>query len=80
VKGLLVLAAMGEQAGVVQKVWMKLFCHVPELIGGCRPIHTAGWLRSAGWDVEYEEQVAQLGLRSEVLAARPQPLVTIEEA
>jgi len=67
-RGRLVLVVMGKQALVVQQAWMMLFRHVPALVGGCRPIQAASWLRNSGWDVESEEQTTQSGFRSKILA------------
>ena len=74
-QGLLILAGMGEQERLVQRVWMALFRRIPAWIGSCRPIHIGEWLRTCGWHLEYEEHVTQIGLRSEVLAARARPFV-----
>ena len=70
-EGRLVLVVMAEQAPVVQQAWMMLFRHVPALVGGCRPIPAANWLRTCGWHVERQEQITQCGFRSELLLARP---------
>lgn len=69
--GLVVLVAMGQQMPVVQRAWMMLFRHTPALVGGCRPVNTADWLRASGWSLEGQEQITQNGFRSEVLVARP---------
>lgn len=79
-EGLLVLVVMGEQSPVVQQAWMTLFRHIPALVGGCRPIQAADWLRTLGWEIECQEQITQSGFRSAVLAARPRLLVSSDSA
>ncbi len=69
--GRLVLLAMAEQKAVFQKLWMSLYRLAPVLVGNCRPIDTAQWLRKSGWEVEREERITQLGFRSALLVARP---------
>lgn len=69
--GRLVLVTMGQQTPIVQRLWMALFHHFPLLVGGCRPIDAGRWLRGSGWKVERQEQVSQMGFRSELLLARP---------
>lgn len=69
-RGLLVLVVMGEQARVVQQAWMMLFRHIPALVGGCRPIQAAEYLRNSGWEIESQERITQSGFRNEVLTAR----------
>lgn len=69
-QGTLVLAIMAPQTPIVQQVWMMLFRVFPALVGGCRPIPAADWLRNSGWDLERRELITQNGFRSEILVAR----------
>ncbi len=68
--GLVVLVVMGQQIPFVQRAWMTLFRLTPALVGGCRPIHAAEWLRESGWSLTAREEITQNGFRSEVLVAR----------
>ena len=69
--GLLVLVVMGLQAWALQRTWMMLFRRIPALVGGCRPVEAAAWLRASGWNLETREHIVQSGFRSEILVARP---------
>lgn len=70
-EGVLVLAVMAGQTPILQRPWMMLFHHVPALVGGCRPVDAAAWLRVTGWNLYHQERVSQNGFRSEVLVASP---------
>jgi len=69
--GHLVLVTMAEQKGAVQTIWMALYRRAPLLVGQCRPVDAAKWLRASGWQVEREEPVSQIGFRSSLIVARP---------
>lgn len=69
--GLLVLVVMGRQSWALQRTWMMLFRRIPALVGGCRPVEAAAWLRASGWNLETREHIVQSGFRSEILVARP---------
>jgi ubiquinone/menaquinone biosynthesis C-methylase UbiE len=68
--GRLVLAAMGRQGTVVQRAWMASYRLAPLLVGGCRPVGSARWLKGPEWRLEAQEQISQMGFRSELLVAR----------
>ena len=71
--GRLLLVPMARQKPIVQELWMWVFRHFPLLVGGCRPLDVAGWLRRSGWQLERQEQISQMGVRSELFVARPSP-------
>ena len=69
--GRLVFLVMTEQKPLLQATWMWLYAHLPDLVGGCRPVAIAESLTIAGWRVDFQEQILQLGFRSELVLARP---------
>ena len=51
-------------------VWKVIHAVNPLILGGCRPLRLAGLVRTAGFiDVE-SETIVQLGIPSEIVAAR----------
>ncbi len=76
--GRLVLVTMAQQKPAFQRLWMGIYRHAPFLVGGCRPIDAAKWLREAGWQVERAEQISQLGFRRALMVARPSPPQRVE--
>ena len=70
-EGRLVLVTMAEQKPAFQRLWMTIYRHEPLVVGGCRPLDAAKWLKGSGWEVEREEEISQMGFRSAVVVARP---------
>ncbi len=71
--GRVVLLTMARQRLGLQMLWTALYRCAPVLVGGCRPLDAALWLRRSGWDIEREETVTQMGFRSQLIVARPRP-------
>jgi len=73
--GKLCLASLTTGEGVVSKIvsglWSAIFSLHAPLVGGCRPIHLEPIIRQQGWTIEYRNVVAQYGVPSEVVIARP---------
>jgi ubiquinone/menaquinone biosynthesis C-methylase UbiE len=71
--GRLVLVTMARQSPAVQRLWMALYRRAPLAVGGCRPLDAAKWLRESDWKLERQEQISQMGFRSELIVAQPLP-------
>lgn len=55
---------------LVAAAWRLIFRMRPALVGGCRPIELAPYVRAGGWMVDYRNVVVACGVPSEVLIAR----------
>jgi ubiquinone/menaquinone biosynthesis C-methylase UbiE len=68
--GRLVLLVMARQSRVIQAIWMGLYRHWPDLVGGCRPVPVADFLASGAWRVALSERITQCGFRSDLTLVR----------
>jgi ubiquinone/menaquinone biosynthesis C-methylase UbiE len=68
--GRLVILVMARQSRVIQAIWMALYRHWPDLVGGCRPVPVADFLTSEVWRVELSERITQCGFRSDLMLVR----------
>ncbi len=54
----------------ISKAWMRLYKHVPSILGNCRLIDVQrDYLDDASWRVHYREVACRFGFCSEVLVA-----------
>ncbi len=56
---------------LVMSGWTALWHAAPGVVGGCRPISVAGFVRAAGWVPEHVGRVVSWGVASEVVVALP---------
>lgn len=72
--GRVVLCSLSEGRSALQKTlmatWKAIHRLDPVRVGGCRPLALAPRVRAAGFEIVVAEDVAQLGIPSEVLLAR----------
>jgi ubiquinone/menaquinone biosynthesis C-methylase UbiE len=73
--GLLAMAGLTEGLSpatrAVSGAWRAVWRRWPELVGGCRPADTAGWLAPGRWKIVHREVVCAWGVCSEVFIAQP---------
>jgi len=71
--GRLVLVNMALSDALPSRIWESLYRVDARIMGGCRGVSLARAVADAGFVVEREERVSQLGFPSEILLARSQP-------
>ena len=69
--GRLVLVNLAPGAGLVSRLWARLYELSPAWVGGCRGVRMPAHVGEAGFDVEPPERVSQFGVPSDVIVARP---------
>lgn len=72
--GCLVTVSMTEGSSLpnraIMGAWKLAYRLSPYTCAGCRPLHLAPMMKEAGMDISYHTVISQLGLPSEVIAAR----------
>ncbi len=68
--GRMVLVNMALSDALSSRIWESLYRIDARLLGGCRGVSLARTVVDAGFVVEHEERLSQLGLPSEILLAR----------
>ena len=68
--GRLLLLVMARQSRLVQQIWIWVYRHWPDLVGGCRPVRVADFLTTDAWRVELSEQITQCGFRFDLILVR----------
>ena len=68
--GLVSLTHAQNPAGrVVEKLWIGVHAVLPILLGGCRPITLADFVKQDTWHIVHHRKISQCGIASEVLVA-----------
>jgi ubiquinone/menaquinone biosynthesis C-methylase UbiE len=68
--GRLVLVNMAISDALPSRIWESLYRLDPRILGGCRGVSLARAVAEAGFVVEHEERLSQLGFPSEIVVAR----------
>lgn len=68
--GRMVLVNLARSDALPSRIWESLYRIAPRLVGGCRGVSLARTVADAGFVVEREERLSQLGMPSEILLAR----------